>query len=299
MKRAVSVSIGSSKRDKAVEIDLLGERVRIERIGTDGDMEKAADLYQELDGKVDAFGVGGADLGLQVDQRWYPLYSVHPMVRFIKQTPVVDGAGLKNTLEAQLGQFVEEHLGHLIEPKTALITSGADRWGMTRSFLDVGYDCVFGDLMFGLGIPLPIRGERALKTLAALVMPIVGRLPFEWIYPTGEQQEHRDPKFVSYYEWASVIAGDCHYVKRHMPEHLQGKVIVTNTTTRDDIDLFRGAGVHHLVTSTPVLEGRSFGTNMMEAALIAVSGKGRPLTHAELSQIIDDLGLKPQIQRLN
>lgn len=93
MKRAVSVSIGSSKRDKTVEVKLLGEDVRIERIGTDGDMEKAAQLFKELDGEVDAFGVGGADLGLMVDQKWYPLYSVQPMVRYIEKTPVVDGAG--------------------------------------------------------------------------------------------------------------------------------------------------------------------------------------------------------------
>ena len=61
MKRAVSISIGSSKRNKAVEVTLLGETVSIERIGTDGDMEAAALKYKELDGKVDAFGVGGAD----------------------------------------------------------------------------------------------------------------------------------------------------------------------------------------------------------------------------------------------
>jgi hypothetical protein len=84
MKHAVSISIGSSKRNKAVEVELLGEKVHIERIGTDGSMEKAAQLYRELDGKVDAFGVGGADLGLMVDTKWYPLYSVQPMVRFIK-----------------------------------------------------------------------------------------------------------------------------------------------------------------------------------------------------------------------
>jgi hypothetical protein len=36
MKRAVSVSIGSSKRDKVIEIELIGEQVLIERIGTDG-----------------------------------------------------------------------------------------------------------------------------------------------------------------------------------------------------------------------------------------------------------------------
>ena len=102
MKHAVSISIGSSKRNKAVEVELLGEKVSIERIGTDGDMEKAAQLYREMDGKVDAFGVGGADLGLMVDKKWYPLFSVQKMVRFVKQTPVVDGAGLKNTLENKL-----------------------------------------------------------------------------------------------------------------------------------------------------------------------------------------------------
>ncbi|MGB2909344.1 MAG: hypothetical protein WBB55_02060, partial [Anaerolineales bacterium] len=93
MKRAVSISIGSSQRDKAVEVELLGEQVQIERIGTDGDMEKAAMLYKELDGKVDAFGVGGADLGVMVADKWYPLYSVQPMVRYVNQTPIVDGAG--------------------------------------------------------------------------------------------------------------------------------------------------------------------------------------------------------------
>ena len=99
MKRAVSISIGSPKRDKAVTVNLLGEQISIERIGTNGDMEAAALKYKELDGKVDAFGVGGADLGLMVDGKWYRLYSVEKMVRFIKETPVVDGTGLKNTLE--------------------------------------------------------------------------------------------------------------------------------------------------------------------------------------------------------
>ena len=34
MKRAVSISLGSSKRDSTVELDLLGQPVRIQRIGT-------------------------------------------------------------------------------------------------------------------------------------------------------------------------------------------------------------------------------------------------------------------------
>jgi hypothetical protein len=302
MKRAVSISIGSSKRDKAVTVKLLGEEVSIERIGTDGDMEAAALKYKELDGKVDAFGVGGADLGLMVDQKWYRLYSVEKMVRFIKETPVVDGVGLKNTLETKGAPFVEARLGDYVKQiggKKAFIMTGVDRWGLGHGFVQGGYECVFGDLIFSLGIPIPLHTEKQLKVLAAILMPIAGRLPFEWVYPTGEKQEERKPKSPKWFHWASVVAGDCHYIKRYMPDDMQGKVVVTNTTTPEDVELFRKCGVKYLVTTTPVLDGRSFGTNMMEAALVAVSGKKRPLTRDEYNELLGKLGFEPSLQELN
>jgi hypothetical protein len=301
MKKAVSISIGSSKRNKAVEVNLLGETVSIERIGTDGDMEAAALKYKELDGKVDAFGVGGADLGAIVDGKWYPFYSVKPMVRFVRKTPVVDGGGLKNTVENKAAKVLDEKIGDYINSRgrKVLVTVGVDRWGLSKSFADCGYETVFGDLMFGLEVPIALHKLSSVKNLASLLMPVVGRLPFAWVYPTGEKQEKRTPKWGKYYDWATVIAGDCHYIKRFMPDNLQGKVIVTNTTTPDDVEAFRKAGVKYLVTTTPVLDGRSFGTNMMEAALVAVSGKGRPLTWAELSEMLDKLGFEPQLQELS
>lgn len=299
MKRAVSISLGSSKRDKSVEVELLGDQVSIERIGTDGDMEKAAQLFKELDGKVDAFGVGGADLGVMCDGKWYPLYSVQPMIRYVKETPVVDGTGLKNTLEYHAAPFIESQIGDYVQEKKVLLTVGSDRWGLTMSFVDAGYECLFGDIMFGLGLPFPVRSMNTLKTLAKIMLPIAGRLPFEWIYPTGEKQEVRDPKWETYYQWATVIAGDCHYIKRHIPERLVGKIIATNTTTTRDVDLFKSLGIKYLVTVTPVLEGRSFGANMMEAALIAASGKERVLSNEELQALLDQLGFEPQLQELN
>ncbi len=301
MKRAVSISIGSSKRNKAVEVTLLGEKVSIERIGTDGDMEAAALKYKELDGIVDAFGVGGADLGLMVDDKWYPLYSVQPMVKYVKKTPVVDGTGLKITLERQSAPYLDARIKEYIDRlgRRAFIMTGADRWGLTRSFVDSGYECVFGDLMFSLGIPIALHTDQQLKTMAALLMPLAGRLPFDWVYPTGEKQEERKPKHTDLFQWATVIAGDCHYIKRYMPDDMRGKVIVTNTTTPDDIEFFRRSGVKYLLTTTPVLDGRSFGTNMMEAALIAVSGKGRALTREEYNELLEKLNFTPSLQELN
>lgn len=306
MKKAVSISIGSARRNKAVEIELLGEKICIERIGTDGDMEKAAQLYRDLDGKVDAFGMGGADLGLMIDDHWYPLYSALPIVRYVRQTPLVDGNGLKNTLERRVPAILENLPGRPLQNRSVFVVSAADRWGMAHSFVQAGYDCVFGDMMSSLGLPFAIRSEKALKRFAALLMPVVGRLPFEWVYPTGQKQEQRTPKWEQYFQEAGVIAGDCHYINRFMSERLDGKVIVTNTTTPEDQERFRAAGVRYLVTTTPVLDGRSFGTNMMEAAIIAATGRTGPIDYAhpgsylqEMDRLLDRLGFKPQLQELN
>jgi hypothetical protein len=306
MKRAVSISIGSSRRDKAVEIELMGETVRLERIGTNGDMEKAARLYQELDGQVDAFGVGGTDLGMLVDGRWYPLHSVQSLVRFVRKTPVVDGNGLKATLEPKIQQVLTGTLAHAFPEKTALVTTAVDRWGMAQAALESGFQCTFGDMLFSLGIPLPLHKANSVKVLAAVLMPLVSRLPFEWVYPVGESQGKRHPKYTQYFRQAAAIMGDCHYVTRYMPDDMRGKVVITNTTTPEDVDLFRRCGVRYLVTTTPVLDGRSFGTNMMEAAILAAAGRTEPVDYSHagdylawMQKIVNDLKLEPQVQELN
>ncbi len=300
--RAVSVSIGSATRDKAVEIELFGKTIQLERIGTDGDMQAAAQMYRDLDGKVGALGVGGALLGFLVDQKWYELESVKPLVRDVKITPVVDGTGLKSTLERKAAAVVEPFLQG--QPKRVFQMSGVDRYGLSSGFMNLGYESIFGDLMFGLGISIPVHDDAELKRLSKFLVPLISHMPFSWLYPTGEKQEVRSPKFTKYFEWATVVSGDCHYITKYMPERMDGKIIVTNTTTPRDREIFKQAGVRLLVTTTPMLDGRSFGTNMMEAGIVTAKGyteavKYPSKTHFDrMESAIQELNLSPQVQEL-
>jgi hypothetical protein len=305
MKQAISISIGSSKRDKIVEIELLGQQVKIERRGTDGDMQVATRLYGELDGKVDAFGVGGTDLGLMVDGHYYRLHSVSSLVSLVKKTPVVDGTGLKTTLERSAADLVTRELSQYLPNKRVLAVTAVDRWGLSEAFYTSGYEVVYGDLMFSLGLPFALHKPSHVKLMAKLLIPIVGRLPFHWVYPTGQDQEKHTPKWVNWFQWATIISGDCHYIRRYMPAELPGKIIVTNTTTPEDKEAFRKAGVKYLITTTPVLDGRSFGTNMMEAALVAASGRTQAIDYSnpgsyfqDIETLVSQLHLVPQIQEL-
>ncbi|MFX8164834.1 hypothetical protein ABTL04_21130, partial [Acinetobacter baumannii] len=66
-------------------------------------------LFAELDGKVDALGIGGADLHIWVGNRRYTFRSIQKLVSVARKTPVVDGSGLKNTLEREALRWIQEH----------------------------------------------------------------------------------------------------------------------------------------------------------------------------------------------
>ncbi|NOX61676.1 MAG: quinate 5-dehydrogenase [Chloroflexi bacterium] len=300
MKRAVSVSLGSKTRDKQVVIQLGDQTIQAERMGVDGDEQRARELFAELDGLVDALGVGGVELYLRVGEREYPLRAGLNLVRDVKMTPVVDGRGLKHTLERRVFELAAAELGGIPHFRRAFMTLGVDRYGMALAVDEVSDEVVFGDLMFALGLPIPITSLKQLGWLARLIVPVVARtFPISWLYPTGEQQETIEPKYEKYWNQADLIAGDFLYIRKHMPDDLSGKTIVTNTTTERDVELLRERGLRWLITTTPRYEGRSFGTNLMEAALTAYAGKNRPLTDDELNALINELGLKPNVQYLN
>ena len=296
MKRAVSISLGSSKRDKSVTIILGGEQILVERIGTDGDVPKARQMYLDLDGKVDAFGVGGVDLYLRLDNREYPLRAVLKLVEGVTQTPLCDGRGLKHTLERRVFELAKPQLGDVYF-KQAFVPVAVDRLGLAEAASEVSERIVFGDLMVALGVPIPVYGIPAFKRVARVMLPFVSWFPMSMLF-YGSDGAEKEPKYVKYFEGSDLIAGDFLFMRKYMPKRMDGKIVVTNTTTEENIELLRSCGVKTVITTTPRYEGRSFGTNMMEAALTAYAGKGRRLSDEELNELIDELRLKPEVMKL-
>jgi hypothetical protein len=297
MKHVVSVSIGSSKRNHKVTIELLGEEFIIERIGTDGDLGRAIDLVKELDGKIDAFGMGGIDLYIHSGGRRYTFRDAQRMAFGAKVTPIVDGSGLKNSLERWTVEYLHNDLGMTLEGKKVLMVAGVDRFGMAEAFVEAGCEMLFGDAIFALGWPLKLRTLQQLSWAARILLPLLTRLPFKLLYPTGEKQDEIKPKHSQYYAWADIIAGDWHFIRRYMPDQMKGKTIITNTLTKDNVQELKERGVAVLVTTTPDLNGRSFGTNVIEAALVALSGKKpEELQADDYLRLLNEINFKPRVE---
>ncbi|MCL6635426.1 MAG: quinate 5-dehydrogenase [Peptococcaceae bacterium] len=303
MKRVVSVSLGSSRRDHQVEVEFLGEPFQISRRGTDGDFDRALALLRELDGKVDAIGLGGLDVYLYAGKKRYAVRDGLKLMEAVKTTPVVDGSGLKNTLEREVVHMLAGTTGLLKKGTRVLMVSSVDRFGMAEAMAGLGCDMTFGDLIFTAGIPYPIKTVAELEEIAHKTLPELTKMPIHMLYPTGKKQETQDEekvrKFASYYYDAEVIAGDFHLMRRYMPAGLTGQTILTNTTTREDVEFLRDKGAGTLVTTTPELNGRSFGTNVMEAVLVAILEKPwEEITPEEYLDLLKKLNFKPRLVKL-
>lgn len=303
MKHIVSVSLGSSRRNHAYETDFLGETFRIERIGTDGDWDKALNLIRELDGKVDAFGMGGIDLYIYIAGKRYVIKDARRLMAEARKTPMLDGSGLKNTLERKCIMDVQQEGIMDLKGKKVLMVCAVDRFGMAEAFEEIGAQLILGDFIYTVGIPIPMYSLKTLRILGGMVAPFIVRMPFDKLYPTGSQQDVIIPKHSKYYYQADVLAGDFIYIRRYLPERLNGQVVITNTTTQEDMKLLKERGISKVITTTPDMGGRSFGTNVIEAIMVTLMG--RPLEQispADYYTMLKELDMKPgvvDLEKLN
>ncbi len=300
MKRVVSVSLGSSGRDHQARVTLMGEEFDVSRVGTDGKLDAAIAKVQALDGHVDAIGLGGIDVYLYAGRHRYALRDGLRLLAAAKTTPVVDGSGLKNTLEREAVRFMQDELAIDLRGRHVLMVSALDRFGMAQALVDAGADVLFGDFIFALDKDMPVRDLHEFERMAEKYLPDACKLPFQFFYPTGKKQEKPpEPKYPQYYEQAEIIAGDFHFMRQFMPARLDGKTILTNTVTQANVDELAERGVETLITTTPDLGGRSFGTNVLEAALLALLGKAwSDVVPADYERLLKELQLKPRVVRL-
>jgi hypothetical protein len=180
------------------------------------------------------------------------------------------------------------------------MVSALDRFGMAQAFVEAGADVLFGDFIFALDKDIPVSDLHEFETMAEKYLPDACKLPFQFFYPTGKKQEKPpEPKYPQYYEAADIIAGDFHFMRQYMPERLDGKIVLTNTVTQANLDELASRGVKLLVTTTPDIGGRSFGTNVLEAALLALLRKRwSEVVPQDYERLLQALDLRPRVVSL-
>ena len=83
------------------------------------------------------------------------------------------------------------------------------------------------------------------------------------------------------------------------PDELKGKTIITQTLRKADIDWLKTTGAKQVITTTPLMGGETFATNVMECVIICLVGK-RPeqMTEQDYLDALRSLRWMPNVLKL-
>jgi hypothetical protein len=112
MKKVVTVTLGSSKKDFEFEADFLGQHFSVRRVGANQDTGKAWDLMRRHQATADAIGLGEISDHYHVGLRTVVNKETQHLLNVVTRVPVTTGATLRRLLQVRAVRYVQKELGH-------------------------------------------------------------------------------------------------------------------------------------------------------------------------------------------
>lgn len=290
----VSVSLGHPSRDFSYTLNIAGFEFMVERRGVGGDLKKACALVRELDGKVDAIGLGGVNLYYRFKDKSYPVREGFRLKECAEVTPVFDGFFVKRWVEPHVLERLEGTGTIKLAKKRVILVSALDRYYLGKKCAELGARAFIGDALFGLGIPLLFDSWWAFEISSVLLMPVLGRLPLRVIYPSPVLEEtiqrHKEVSTTgaslsrlclrvfsrmnrSLLKSCDIFIGDLPMLLNAvltLSQNLEGKTVITTTLSSSEEKNLLRRGCSKVIALGPRIDGRSPGANVLEALLFTL-----------------------------
>jgi len=295
--------IARSGEERTDIVRILGQAVSVRRLVCGDDLERACRLVEEYDGAVSVIGLEDIPLTLRLGQEQTGHELTGKIATAARDTPVVDGAGIRPALERWGTMLADRAQPGIFAEKRVLMMPGLNHVGLASSLAGHGCRVRYADPVVFFGLP-DFPGVTRRATMEQAAGPMLEALQSDELrrlYPGAEHgRGHGHHGLV---QWADLLAGDAATIRCFAPGDLRGKTIVVDRASQEDVDDFARRGASILVTMLPALEGDgSLGgasAGLIEAALVAVrSDPGLSLSEDTYLDQIAGLDWSPGVRYL-
>ncbi len=301
MKRILIIDL--TDRAETTVGSILGQEMEIQLLGCQGDFQIASGLIQEFDGKVDAIGLDGLPSSLQLSGVTRPHELGARLKTIARQTPVVDGSGIRYALESWSVILADRAQPGIFSKKRILMVPGLNHDTLARALSRYSHQVRYADPVIYFALPdFPGATKPQLaRRIAAPTLDQLDNAPFRRIFPqAGKPGVNRSHKP---FDWADILAGDIGAIRRYAPPKLAHKTIICEWASQEDLDDLRKRKAAIVVNLIPRMENdggldhRS--SALVEAALVAMRGESSlPLTENTYLDLVADLEWVPVIHYL-
>lgn len=230
-------------------------------------LEAVEEFLPRLVRDFDAVALEGITSSFQLGDQRYDHEFIKDQLKLKTYRNVYDGTGLLATLERHMVKLASDQLASLLRGKQILFLSGLSRAGSAEVLSSYSKRLVFGDLLYGFRLGIPIVGYKSFLSAAPGLVNVVSHTPAQWFWPSARVSRSLLPRFSYYFRRSEVVVGDMIYFRRYAPESMEGKIVFTTLRSDADLDFFRERSASRVISLTPVIEGRFVPLAVLEAAL--------------------------------
>ncbi len=255
--------IDTSEASSTERRRFLGHMVELQRRGCGGDLQRATRWLQEHDGRVDAIALDGLPTTLELGSERRPYRPGTEVAAAARQTPVVDGSGIRAGLERWAVILADRAEPGIFSRKQVLMVPGLQHSGLAQALTRRGCELRYADplLFFALPDAPGIGHPDTLPQVAGPTLESLAGAPLHRLHgpiaahgaSNGHGRLAHTPLPSKPFRRADVLAGDIATLRQHAPDHLRGKTIVTEYACEDDVHDLRQRGARILVTLMPPL----------------------------------------------
>lgn len=291
--------------EQSRQVTFLGRSLELRRIGCGGSPERARDLVAACDGRVDAIGLEGMPVTLELGRQRRTHRVGRELASIARITPVVDGGGVRGAMERWAVRAAAAAERGIFNHKRALMVPGLNHTGLAEALERFGARVRYADPELFFGLPdLPGVGHR--RTLGPAAGPTLDRLrtaafdrlaPAVAAAPAGPAA--RRP--LTACRHAQVVAGDVGMILGCPPGALAGRTVVVEWAGDAEIEELgrRGAAFVVVLAPSPAGVAEPWTAAALEAALVALrSDPAQAPSEDAYLDLLGDLDWTPRVHDL-
>ncbi len=295
MKKVVTVTLGSSKKDFEFKTEFLGQQFSVRRIGADHDSAKAWDLMRRHQASADAIGLGEISDHYQVGLRTVVNKETQRLLNVVTRVPVTTGATLRRLLQVRAVRFVQKELGHYFNNNLVLFLSGMRNYDMAVALSDYTKNLSFADALFQTGAPTMLTSLEQLEVYARGSEWVLNGRGAEMLESSLTQ--FKNSRVSSVVAKSHVIVGTFAEIKAvGRPSNLEGKTLITSAVDDERMAFFKECKVNLVIDVSPKLFEKVVAINTLEAMILATLDKPmEEVSDDDFDEILTELNITPRL----
>ncbi|MBI5900873.1 MAG: dehydrogenase [Rhodocyclales bacterium] len=295
MKKVVTVTLGSSKKDFEFKTKFLGQEFSVRRFGADKDSTKAWEMLRRQQANANAIALSDMPDHYHVGLRTIINKKSQHLLQVVTRVPVTTGASLRRLLQVRAVRHVQKELGNYFNNNLVLFLSGMRNYDMAVALSDYTRNLSFADPVFHAASPVLLGSLDQLELFAKGKELLPDVVPGDFLKSVLGTLKNRI--VANAVAKSHVIVGTFREIQAVASgRNLEGKTLITSAVDDEAFAFFAKHKVNLAVDVTPKLFDQVVGISTITAMILAATGKAESeLTDHDFEEILHELDIKPRL----